>query len=89
MQYRIFDHAPATHFASKVLREYDIYDEAYKFAEEFAEECGYGIKETGTKVKTINCVKTTTVVNMPRYGCYSQVRIAIQLGRYQKDLGSV
>ena len=30
-----------------------------------------------------------SVVNMPRYGCYSQVRIAIQLGRYQKDLGSV
>jgi hypothetical protein len=29
------------------------------------------------------------VVNMPRYGCYSQARIAIQLGRYQKDLGSV
>jgi ankyrin repeat protein len=25
------------------------------------------------------------VVNMPRYGCYSQVRIAIQLDRYQKD----
>ena len=29
------------------------------------------------------------VVNMPRYGCYSQARIAIQLDRYQKDLGSV
>jgi hypothetical protein len=26
-----------------------------------------------------------TVVNMPRYGCYSQARIAIQLDRYQKD----
>jgi hypothetical protein len=25
------------------------------------------------------------VVNRPRYGCYSQVRIAIQLDRYQKD----
>jgi hypothetical protein len=31
----------------------------------------------------------STVVNMPRYGCYSQARIAIQLDRYQKDLGSV
>ena len=26
---------------------------------------------------------------MPRYGCYSQARIAIQLDRYQKDMGSV
>jgi hypothetical protein len=25
------------------------------------------------------------VVNRPRYGCYSQVRTAIQLDRYQKD----
>jgi hypothetical protein len=24
---------------------------------------------------------------MPRYGCYSQAPIAIQLDRYQKDLG--
>jgi hypothetical protein len=25
------------------------------------------------------------VANRPRYGCYSQVRIDIQLDRYQKD----
>jgi hypothetical protein len=28
------------------------------------------------------------VVNMPRCGCYSQAGRAIQLDRYQKDLGS-
>jgi Endonuclease-reverse transcriptase len=34
-------------------------------------------------------ISVRLVVNMPRYGCYSQARIAIQLDRYQKDLGSV
>jgi hypothetical protein len=29
--------------------------------------------------------EASSVVNRPRYGCYSQVRIAIQLDRYQKD----
>jgi len=28
---------------------------------------------------------TLSVANRPRYGCYSQVRTAIQLDRYQKD----
>jgi hypothetical protein len=34
-------------------------------------------------------INVESVVNMPRYGRYSQARIAIQLDRYQKDLGSV
>jgi hypothetical protein len=29
------------------------------------------------------------VVNMPRYGYYSQARTAVQLDRYQKDSGAV
>jgi hypothetical protein len=29
-----------------------------------------------------------SVVNMPRCDCYSQVRIAIQLDKYQKDSGA-
>jgi hypothetical protein len=29
------------------------------------------------------------VANRPRYGCYSRDRTAIQLDRYQKDLGAV
>jgi len=29
------------------------------------------------------------VMNMPRYGYYSQARTAVQLDRYQKDSGAV
>jgi hypothetical protein len=37
--------------------------------------------------KTYNArpVVVHPVANRPRYGCYTQVRIAIQLDRYQKD----
>jgi hypothetical protein len=32
-----------------------------------------------------NLTRSGSVVNMPRCGCYSQARIAVQLDRYQKD----
>jgi hypothetical protein len=43
------------------------------------------LKNTVPRTTKVNS-EVEFVANRPRYACYSQVRIAIQLDRYQKDL---